>query len=31
VIMVLPQSMKGFDSKITDGQSVKMGESLGQP
>ena len=31
VIMVLPQSMKGFDSEVTDGQSVKMGESLGQP
>ena len=31
VIMVLPQSMKGFDSEITDGQPVKMGESLGQP
>lgn len=30
VITVLPQSMKGFSSELTDGQSVKMGESLGQ-
>ena len=31
VITVIPNSMKGFHEEMTNGQAVRMGESLGQP